>query len=95
MTNNKDNQYISSLEELGIDPDDVGRDTKHSYRVILYSKMDVESMEKRIIKEMLSKNQKGPYSDSFLIKAYNLFPESFADLEGKKKKREKVFKLLH
>ena len=81
--------YESIYDSLGIDKDDVGKDTKHSYRVIMYNKCDVDYMEKRIIKEMLELAPLGPYSDSFLLKAFALFPEKFPELSAKKKRGKK------
>ena len=76
-------------DTLGIDRDDIGKDNKHGYRVILYSKIDVEYMEKRVIGEMLDKFPADKYSSSFLLKAYSLFPEKYPELAGKKKRGKK------
>jgi len=91
MIDNKDNlpTYNQIYEELGIAAEDIGRDTKHSYRVVMYQKTDVDFMEKRIIGEMLEKAPNNKYSDSFLLKAYNLFPEKFPELANKKKRGKK------
>jgi len=90
-TNDKDNltPYADMCEDLGIDKEDIGRDTKHSYRVVMYDKLAVEYMEKRIIKEMLDKYPNDKYSDSFLLKAYLLFPDRFPELANKKKRGKK------
>ncbi len=91
MTDNKEllPTYSQMYEDLGIASEDIGRDTKHAYRVVMYQKTDVDYMEKRIIGEMLEKEPNKKYSDSFLLKAYNLFPEKFPELINKKKRGKK------
>jgi hypothetical protein len=81
--------YENIYDNLGIDRDDIGKDVKHGYRVILYSKIDVDFMEKRIIGEMLDKFPNNKYSSSFLLKAYSLYPEKYPSLADKKKRGKK------
>jgi hypothetical protein len=91
MMSNSDNltPYVSICEDLGISSEDIGKDTKHNYRVVMYEKLSVDFMEKRIIGEMLEKNPNNKYSDSFLLKAYSLFPDKFPELASKKKRGKK------
>ena len=89
MPDNENNEYLSTYDEiynqLSLDKEDIGRDTKHSYRVVMYDKISVEFMERRIIKEMLELNPTGPYSTTFLLKASALFPEKFPEFNTKKR----------
>ena len=82
--------FSNIYDELDIDRESIGKDTKHGYRIIMYNKLDVEFMEKRVIKEMLEKNPNIKYSDTFLLKAYNLFPERFPELASKKKRGKNI-----
>lgn len=80
---------INILEELDIDQDSIGKRDRHDYRVIMYSKLDVEYLEKRAMEKMLAENPSGPYSDTFLMKSYVLFPEKYPELANKKKRGKK------
>lgn len=77
--------------EADVDLDDIsiGEKDKHSYRVLMYSKLDVEALERVTMREMLQANKSGPYGDAFLIKAAQLFPEMFPELSNKKKRGKK------
>lgn len=79
----------SVLDELDIDQDAIGKRDRHDYRVIMYSKIDVEYLEKQTMEKMLDQNPKGPYSDTFLMKSYTLFPEKYPELANKKKRGKK------
>lgn len=80
---------INILEELDIDQESIGKRDRHDYRVIMYSKLDVEYLEKRAMEKMLANNPTGPYSDTFLMKSYSLFPEKYPELANKKKRGKK------
>jgi len=80
---------IDILEELDIDKDDIGVKDKHAYRVIMYTKTSVEYLEKKTMEAMLELSPKGPYSDTFLMKSYLLFPEKYPELANKKKRGKK------
>lgn len=81
--------YIDIYDELDIDKETIGKKDKHDYRVTMYQKAEVEYLEKRTMEKMLKKCPDGPYSDTFLMKAYVLFPERYPELANKKKRGKK------
>ena len=64
---------------------------KHGYRVIMYSKLEVEALEKQTMEKMLLLPPLiiGKLSDTFLMKSYVLFPERYPELAKKKKRGKK------
>ena len=80
---------VDLLDELDIEKDSIGKKDKHDYRVTMYSKFEVEYLEKKTMERMLNVSPSGPYSDTFLMKAYTLFPEKYPELANKKKRGKK------
>jgi hypothetical protein len=80
---------INLLDELDIEKESIGKKDKHDYRVIMYNKFEVEYLEKKTMEKMLNISPTGPYSDTFLMKAYCLFPEKYPELANKKKRGKK------
>lgn len=86
MSVNPDSDYLLSDDDL-----DAFSSTKekHDYRVIMYNKADVERLERATISEMLELEPTAKYSDAFMIKAYQLYPDKFPELASKKKRGKK------
>lgn len=63
---------------------------KHSYRIIMYSKQEVESIEKATIRKLLENTPEDQYftfSDSLTIKCFTYFPESVKSFPAKQQKK--------
>lgn len=82
-----------SLEEVeSLEEDEAV--TRNNYRVLMYRKVDVEALEKSIIKEILllpeTEKKLLALSPGFFSKAVLFFPELFEDTELKKKRGKKT-----
>lgn len=84
-----DSDYLSE-DDLPLDSFPEAKE-KHSYRVIMYSKQEVENIEKAAVRKLLTTTPKDKYhtfSDSLTIKCFNYFPECieyFSERQQKKK----------
>lgn len=84
-----ENDYLSD-EDLPIEQYPEAKE-KHSYRVIMYSKQEVENIERNTVKKILTSTPKDKYStfsDSLTIKCFIYFPDCLQYFSEKQQKKK-------
>ena len=88
---NTDEESLESdliVDETELDSS-IGKVDKYSYRILMYSKIDVDIVEKFAIKTMLLENDPSINNENFISKAILLFPEYYKNKELKKRRGKK------